>query len=363
MTKEKKIIVHLPPGPDRTYPIIFGKSLLQVAADLKKNHDRDPIFVLTDSNVFRFYGRSFTSMLRHRSAPSHLLVIPAGEKSKTRTVRDFIEDTLLKHHATRNSILIAFGGGMVGDIGGFVASTFLRGIDYIQIPTSLLAQVDSSVGGKVAINHPSGKNLLGAFYQPKCVYTVVSLLKTLPDPEYSSGLAEVIKYGAILDKSLFSFLERNRRRVFAHDYNTLTHIIQRCCRLKKSIVEKDEREGGLRRILNFGHTIGHAVEQLSAYKLRHGESIAVGMVIEAGLAVRLGILPENERVRLTNLIRSYRLPTEIPARMRIPRIIDATFSDKKSVGGEVKYTLMKSIGEGIPGIALSRSEVAKYLAR
>ena len=250
---------------------------------------------------------------------------------------------------------------MIGDIGGFTAATILRGIDYIQIPTSLLAQVDSSIGGKVAIDHPRGKNLIGAFYQPKAVYISVSMLRTLPEKEYVNGLAEVIKYAAILDNNLLRYLERQRDNILDRNIACLSYIVRRCCQLKKSIVETDERERGLRRILNFGHTIGHAIEQCSDYRLRHGEAIAIGMVKEAEISLRIGLIRQHDYNRLTGLISSYRLPLKIPRAIPVHFLIRTIQSDKKIMSGRVHYTLLRGLGNGAPGIEVPEREVLEAL--
>jgi 3-dehydroquinate synthase len=262
---------------------------------------------------------------------------------------------------------------MIGDLAGFVAATLLRGIPFIQIPTTLLSQVDSSIGGKVAVDHPLGKNLMGAFYQPKKVFIDVDTLKTLPVKEFRNGMAEVIKYAAILDSKLFSYLEKNNSKIINHsarggqasrrvESSTIIHLIHRCCELKKMVVEKDERETGLRRILNFGHTIGHAVESLSNYKLSHGEAVAIGMVAEAKISAALGMLDQSEVERLYNLLQLYKLPTDIPSKMDTHKIVRLTLHDKKVQQCKAQYTLLEKIGKAIVGFSVPPNIVERVLS-
>jgi 3-dehydroquinate synthase len=247
-------------------------------------------------------------------------------------------------------------------LAGFVAATFMRGIPYIQIPTSLLAQVDSSVGGKVAVDHQKGKNLIGAFHQPSAVYIDVSMLKTLPMTEFRNGMAEVIKYGAIMDKKLFSLLEKRRKDVLAQTPSLLEDIVSRCCALKARIVEQDERESGLRRILNFGHTIGHAVELLSTFSLRHGEAISIGMSIEAKIAAIIGLIPAKDADRLVKLLKAYTLPTTLPRSISNSSLINATATDKKVVDGAAEYTLLHGIGKAEAGVRIPAGTMLQLLA-
>ncbi|MDO8746914.1 MAG: 3-dehydroquinate synthase, partial [Thermodesulfovibrionales bacterium] len=242
--------------------------------------------------------------------------------------------------------LIALGGGVIGDITGFVASTYMRGIDYIQIPTPLLAQVDSSVGGKTGVNHKLGKNMIGTFYQPKLVWIDIDILKTLPQKEFFAGLAEVIKYGVIWDAKLFAFLENNRDKILRLDEKSLTHIIKRSCEIKAEVVSKDEREAGLRAILNYGHTIGHAIETATGYKkYLHGEALTIGMFIEAEIAESLKLLKEKTVQRIKSLIESYGLPTKIPVRINRNALLASMQLDKKAVAGELKFILPERIGK------------------
>jgi 3-dehydroquinate synthase len=245
----------------------------------------------------------------------------------------------------RRSVVIALGGGVIGDLAGFAAATYLRGIDLVQLPTTLLAQVDASVGGKTAIDLPEGKNLVGAFYQPRWVVADVGTLASLPPRELRAGLAEVIKYGVIADETLFDFLERERDAVLAGEPERLAQIVLRSCRIKADVVREDEREGGLRAILNYGHTAGHAVEALAGYAgLLHGECVAIGMEAAARLSVRLGMLAPGDAERQRRLLEAYGLPVALPPGQEPRAILDAMRWDKKTVGDEIRFVLARGIG-------------------
>jgi len=358
-----KLHINLNKITDNSYDIIIGTKLAAVAREIAMWNDISKYFIITDSNVKRIYGDAFLKTLRSHKIEVHLLSVPAGEKSKTRKTKERLEDKLLKLKADRSSLIIALGGGVIGDLAGFVAATLMRGIPFIQIPTTLLSQVDSSIGGKVAVDHSLGKNLIGAFYQPKKVYIDVSTLNTLPEREFRNGMAEVIKYAAILDKQLFNYLKQFHQQIMRKNRSTLVHIVKRCCELKKSVVEKDERETGLRRILNFGHTIGHAVESSSNYKLSHGEAVAIGMIAEAKISSALGLFSKTGIKRLKELLQLYRLPTDIPRNMEIRRIISSTLHDKKVHHDEVHYTLIERIGKARVGVRLTADEVINSLSR
>ncbi len=313
-------------------------------------------FIITDSNVRKYYGNTLLKLLKEAGVSASLISFPAGESSKTRATKNKIEDQLLALKAGRDSVMIGLGGGVVGDITGFVASNLHRGVTFVQIPTTLLAQVDSSIGGKVAVNHPQGKNLIGAFYQPHAVYIDPQTLKTLPDKELSNGMAEVIKYAAILDLRLFEYLMLESEKILQRDKTALTKIIRRCCELKRSVVEKDEREKNLRRILNFGHTIGHALERASNYTLSHGEAVAIGMLAETKISIEKGLLEPDAFLCMEYILQLYSLPTEIPKAMPIKTLFQLTSGDKKAKDGVVYYTLLEELGKARVGIPLSSKE-------
>ena len=340
---------------DDSYDILIGIPLARAIEDIVRISGGGKAFVITDTNVARRYARAVDRSLRVRGKRCKILVVPPGEKSKSRGIKARLENLLLSAGAGRDSLIIALGGGMVGDLAGFVAATLFRGVPYVQIPTTLIAQVDSSVGGKVAVDHPLGKNLLGAFYQPKRVYIDRAFLRTLPPREIRNGIAEIVKYAAILDRRLFSVLESSSTGDAARNSASILNIIKRCCILKKSVVEEDEREADRRRILNFGHTIGHALESLSRYRISHGEAVARGMVAEAMIAAGLGMISKNEVARLERLLQIYGLPTDISAHVDLNRLFNMTRRDKKARGGVVEYTLLEKIGKGVTGVRLSPS--------
>ena len=272
-------------------------------------------------------------------------MIPDGETSKSLQEAEKIFTRAIEARLDRKSCIIALGGGVVGDLAGFVAATFMRGINLIQIPTTLLAQVDSSVGGKTAVNHKLGKNLIGAFHQPRAVFIDLKFLETLPEREIKSGLGEVVKYGVISDGNFFTYLEDNADKILQRDLKTLAHVVKRSCELKAEIVGADEHEAGLRRILNFGHTAAHAIEEETAYKkYRHGEAVAVGMIAAAQISLELGKTSAENVARLERLIKRFGMMTTCEG-LDADKLYAVTFRDKKTVGGVVNWVLMKNFGD------------------
>ena len=292
---------------------------------------------------------------------AELLTFPHGEASKTLATVGDLASRLARAGFDRKDGLIALGGGVTGDITGFLAASYMRGIPFVQVPTSLLAQVDSSVGGKTGVDIPEGKNLVGAFYQPKAVYIDPEVLATLDRREFLSGLAEVIKYGVIRDASFFHFLAENRERIIALEPLCLEQMISTCCRIKAEVVEQDEREGGLRRILNYGHTIGHAVEAASAYSLSHGFAVAIGMVAAARLATLKGVLAAEDGRRIAALIAHYGLPVAVPSDLDRDVIKTYLKTDKKVMAGKVFYILPTAIGDTIITDDISGAELDEVL--
>jgi len=297
-------------------------------------------FIVTDSNVDELYGQVFENLLRVKSQFLGKFVFPAGEGSKTFKTFEELLRTLVKARLDRNSCILALGGGVCGDMAGFASSTYMRGIDYIQIPTTLLAMVDSSVGGKTAIDLPEGKNLVGTFYQPKGVFIDVSMLEKLPGREISAGLAEVIKYAMILDGNFFAYLHNNLSGINSSDFDVFSYIIAKCCSLKADIVSKDEKEQSLRAILNFGHTFGHALEMVSGYnKFIHGEAVAIGMLMACELAVNLGCFDRDKINALSSLLEGVSLPVKSGLNIDVQTIYDAMMSDKKTKGGKISFVI------------------------
>src|SRR3989338_5619212 len=326
-----KVKVNLNKTVDNSYEIIIGRNLLnKIPSELKKKPLGNKYMIITDSNIEKLFGRKLLQNLRNSGLKADLISLKPGEQSKNLKVFEQLQEKTHALGIDRKSAIIALGGGVVGDIAGFVAASYMRGINYIQIPTSLLADVDSSIGGKVAVDLTSGKNIVGAFHQPKKVYIDASLLKKLPQKELLNGMAEVIKHAAIADKKLFVFLERNMNKILARNEKILMDVIKRNCEIKGSIVERDEKEAGLRKIVNFGHTAGHAIESLTQYKkFTHGEAIAIGMCIAAKISADMKMTGKRDAFRIVKLIENVGLPTQVP---NIPtsKIINELKKDKKA---------------------------------
>ncbi len=339
-------IVQVPLG-NRSYVIKVGGGLLsRLGAECAALKLGQRCAVITDANVGKKYAKAALKSLAASGFDTVLITIPAGEKSKRLAMVEHCHDQLAAHRLERQSFIIALGGGVVGDLAGFVAATYLRGIPFVQVPTSLLAQVDSSVGGKTGVNLKAGKNLVGAFYQPRLVLCDLDTFHTLPRREYVSGLAEVVKYGIIYDAVLFAQLERNLPKLLARDTATLAAVVARCCEIKAEVVGHDETESGLRAILNFGHTIGHAIENSSGYgKFLHGEAISIGQIAAAKLSHEVLGLPSGDVVRLEKLLVQAGLPVKFkmnPAQRK--KLLSAMRLDKKVSGGEIKFVLAQKIG-------------------
>jgi 3-dehydroquinate synthase len=282
---------------------------------------------------------------------THLLVVPAGERSKTRAQKSRLEDRMLAKGGGRDSAVLALGGGMIGDLAGFTAATYLRGIRFVTLPTTLVAMVDAALGGKTAVDHPRGKNLIGAFHHPAAMLADVAVLETLPERDYRAGLAEVVKTAVVGDESLFRRLERARGAILSRHPEVLEDLVAACCRVKAGIIRIDDREAGPRSMLNFGHTLGHALEHLSRYRLSHGEAVAIGMVLEARAAEAAGVLRRGDALRIETLLARFGLPVRAPRGLKAHWVLAAARADKKSRAGEIRYALPERIGgmAGGPG--------------
>ncbi|MFC1965398.1 3-dehydroquinate synthase [Chloroflexota bacterium] len=338
----KKVRVKL---ASNSYNIHIGSGLLgQAGQMLRKITSGDKLVIVTDTTVKRLYGSTLKRSLTDSGFKVLTIEVPEGEEQKSLETAGRLYRELTGFYAERTTPIIALGGGVIGDLTGFVAATYLRGVPLIQIPTTLLAQVDSSIGGKVAVNHGLLKNKIGAFYQPRLVISDISTLKTLPSGELSDGLAEVIKYGVIQDKEFFTYLEENINQIKSLDGEALETIVFRSAKIKAAVVEKDERDFGLRNILNYGHTVGHAIESVSDFKVRHGEAVAIGMLAAARISNKLGMLDKSEVIRLKDIIARASLPIEIP-RLELEKLIQAMSHDKKILQGKIRFVLPKSIGE------------------
>ncbi len=340
----KKILVKTA----QPYEILIGGGLLtEVAKDLKSLALGHRYAIVSDSNVAELLAEDLLRLLKEEGLSADLFVFPAGEASKNMDTVVSLARQLVQAGYDRKCALIALGGGVTGDLAGFLASIYLRGIPYVQIPTSLLAQVDSSVGGKTGVDLPEGKNLLGTFYQPARVYIDYGVLATLPFEHLKNGLAEVVKYGCIASPELFSFLEKNAETVLSYDAEALEHLIFESCRIKAEIVSQDEKEGGLRRVLNFGHTIGHAIEAAANYEWLHGFCVAVGMVAAARLSERLNVAEEKISAPLEDLLNSLGLPTRLPPGITPNKIFGFLRADKKVWKGRLTFVLLKRLGETV----------------
>ncbi|MDP3585374.1 MAG: 3-dehydroquinate synthase [Thiobacillus sp.] len=332
---------------DRSYPIHIGSGLLGQTDLILSHLAQKRVMIATNTTVAPLYLAQLTTTLQAGGVTVAQVVLPDGEAYKNWETLNLIFDALLTDRAERKTTLIALGGGVIGDMTGFAAACYQRGIPFIQIPTTLLSQVDSSVGGKTGINHPLGKNMIGAFYQPKLVLADTDTLKTLPARELSAGLAEVIKYGLIWDAEFLAWLEVNMDKLRALDPTAITHAIYRSCEIKAQVVGEDEREGGIRAILNLGHTFGHAIETGMGYGTwLHGEAVAAGMVMAAQTSQRLGWISEADVARTRALIRAAGLPDVAPD-LGVETYLEYMGHDKKVEGGKMRFVLLKKLGEAV----------------
>ena len=331
---------------ERSYSIVIGSGVAdEIRAFVRQAGYSPHGMIVTDTNIAPLCAGQIAALLADAGVQAEIATIPAGESSKSLTQANELFTRAIELGLDRRSPIIALGGGVVGDLAGFVAATYMRGVPFVQVPTSLLAQVDSSVGGKVAVNHPLGKNLIGAFYQPDAVFMELDFLKTLPAREIATGLGEIIKYGIIYDADFFAWLEVNRADVLALEPAATAYMIARSCEIKADVVRQDEREGGLRRILNFGHTIAHAIEKETRYaRYRHGEAVAIGMAGAADISVQMGLLPDADRVRMNELSRAMGLPLSAES-VTADAMYEDLFHDKKTVGGRIHWVLADSIGK------------------
>ncbi|MGB9496289.1 MAG: 3-dehydroquinate synthase [Dissulfuribacterales bacterium] len=349
--------VTVPLGAD-TYDILIGQGLLKVlGGDLDSVLPAPRYVIITDSNVESHIGMDLVKLLRQAGMRVELLSFAAGENSKNMDTVVDLARRMVHLGADRQTAILALGGGVVGDVAGFLASIYMRGILLVQIPTTLLAQVDSSVGGKTGVDLPEGKNLLGTFYQPERVYADIGVLTTLPQAEIRNGLAEVVKYGMIRSPGLFDFLEQKWRDIVSLEPRTTAHIVFSSCSIKADVVSADEREGDLRRILNFGHTVGHAVEAAANYQIPHGEAVSMGMVVVSRISVAKGLMPEGDLDRLLRLLDRLNLPGKIPANLSRKELIDLLRHDKKARSGRPHFVLSRGIGQILVTDDVSREEL------
>lgn len=330
---------------ERSYPIVIGPGLIDDAALLDGLIAARNLLIVTNTTVGPLYVDQLRRALAGRRTA--IVTLPDGEQHKTLDSMARIIDALVEQRMNRDAAVVALGGGVIGDMAGFAAACYQRGIDYVQIPTTLLAQVDSSVGGKTAVNHPHAKNMIGAFHQPRCVIADITTLATLPEREYRAGLAEVVKYGFICDAAFLDWLDANANALLAREDAAVIHAVGRSCEIKARIVAVDEREHGVRAILNFGHTFGHAIETASGYGVwLHGEAVAAGMAIAADMSRRLGWLDRSQSGRIASLIERLCLPVQAP-RIGAQRARELMGLDKKVLEGRIRLVLLRSLGDAV----------------
>jgi 3-dehydroquinate synthase len=330
---------------DASYDILIKAGLVQQLDTILTEYCPAAAYaVISDSHVAKLYGEDVLKRLSAIGHRAELLTFPAGEWNKTRDTWASLSDRMLAAHYGRDCAVIALGGGVVNDVAGFVAATYLRGVPLVQVPTSLLAMIDSSIGGKTGVDVPAGKNLLGAFHQPRVVVADPDLLGSLSSAQLAAGLAEAVKHGVIADAEYFAFLEAEYAAIFAKHAPALERLVRRSVEIKAAVVAQDEREQGRRAILNFGHTVGHAIEATSKYEVLHGEAVAIGMVYEGRLAESLGIAPAGTVQRIMRVLERLHLPTERPDGSQVDDLIAAMRADKKVRGGEIRFALPTAIG-------------------
>ena len=348
---------------ERSYTIAIGEGLTEALIAFVRRAGYSPRGMLvTDTDVGPLYAERIAERIASAGVAAEIVMIPAGESSKTLDEANRLFTRAIELSLDRQSPIFALGGGVVGDLTGFVAATYMRGVPFVQLPTSLLAQVDSSVGGKVAVNHPLGKNLIGAFYQPDAVFADLDVLRTLPQREIATGLGEIIKYGIICDSEFFAWLEQNRTDVLALVPAAAAHVIARSCEIKADVVRRDEREGGLRRILNFGHTIAHAIEKETGYaRYRHGEAVAMGMVQISKVAEEKGLMPAGITQSITDMCQKFGLPVDYE-NWDVDKLYQALTHDKKARGNTLKLVLVPELGSATIH-SVSLEEMKDYLVK
>jgi len=349
-------------GELRSYPIYIGENLLQDANYLVPHIKGRQVMIVSNETVAPLYLEAVKKQLGNFQVAE--VILPDGEQYKNLDVLNQIYTALLQQRFDRTCTLVALGGGVVGDMTGFVAASYQRGVDFIQIPTTLLSQVDSSVGGKTGVNHLLGKNMIGAFYQPQCVIADTQTLNTLDDQQLSAGLAEVIKYGLINDLDFFIWLEQNMPALLARDSEKLAYAINRSCQDKADVVAQDEREGGIRALLNLGHTFGHAIETGMGYgEWLHGEAVGAGMCLAAKLSCQMGLMPETDLIRTVNLIKQAKLPIQAPEQMNAQQFLDLMAVDKKVIDQKLRLILMKGIGQAFITSEVTPVQITDCLKR
>ena len=345
---------------DRSYPIYIGRGLLEEGRVISQHIVGKQVLIVTNTTIAPLYLAKIRRALAGFAVSE--VILPDGEQFKTLDTLNLIFDTLLRDRHNRTTTLIALGGGVIGDMTGFAAACYQRGVAFIQVPTTLLSQVDSSVGGKTGVNHPLGKNMIGAFYQPKAVVIDTASLTTLADRELSAGMAEVIKYGLIADEEFLVWIEKNMLSLLACDQDSLAYVIQRSCEIKADVVAKDEKEGGLRAILNLGHTFGHAIETAQGYGTwLHGEAVGAGMVMAVDLSARLGQLTAADVERVRQIMLSAKLPVLSPETMTTESYLEHMQVDKKVLDGRIRLVLLERLGKAMVTSDITREQIEATL--
>jgi 3-dehydroquinate synthase len=363
LKKEVDIVKVRLRNEDNEYPIIISMGLIGNIVELIKDiYSGEKIFIISDKNVNKYYGEKVEGILKKAGYKICNFIIPPGEESKNRVYLEKGYELLISNNFQRDNLILALGGGVVGDLGGFLAATYMRGLSLIHVPTSLLAQVDSSVGGKTAINHPAVKNLIGTFYHPGTVIIDPSLLSTLAERELITGMAEVIKYALITDSSLFNYLLINKDNIYNLEAEPITHIIKRSCSIKARIVEEDQKEKGIRALLNFGHTVGHSLEAVSNYKrYTHGEAVAIGMIAASRLSYEIGKLNFRDLEKIEEIIKLYSLPVKFQNGEDIGLIMERLYHDKKIINNRLRWILLEEIGKSFIETNLDESLIKQVL--
>lgn len=331
--------------PSNSYPIYIGANLCDLLQQYAAQHTARSCMIVTNETIAPLYLQQVAQVFQAACNTVHSVILPDGEEYKNLTTLNLIYDALMQKRMERKSTLIALGGGVVGDMAGFAAATYQRGMPFIQIPTTLLSQVDSSVGGKTAVNHPMGKNMIGAFYQPQAVFAAHNVLQTLPEREFSAGLAEVIKYALLGDKDFLAWLVQNITALMQHDADAWSKTVEKCCAKKAEIVSADEKESGVRALLNLGHTFGHAIETEMGYgNWLHGEAVAAGMVLACRLSEKMGYITANDTQRVQTLLAAANLPTQ-PPRFAFDKWLSHMQHDKKVQGGKMRFVVLHELGK------------------
>lgn len=357
-----KIDVSLPETPARVSQILIGEDVLErIADEIKKALRGRGLFWVWDESVWALWGKKAQSLGWPGLDEGHVILFAASEQNKRLTAVEFIARRMVNAGASRDSAIVAVGGGVTGDVAGFTASIYMRGIPHFQVPTTLLAQVDSSVGGKTGVDLPEGKNLLGTFHQPVQVMSDPRFLSTLPDEQFRQGMAEVIKSAIIGDEVLWKFVENSSESIKRRDPEALLRIISASCLLKSRVVQADEKESGHRRVLNLGHTVGHALEKLTGYRLRHGDCVAAGMIAAASLSLRLGMMQPGEVERIRNVCETWEMPVTIPRSIDPAAIIEAIRADKKRIGEKLHFILPLRIGKVMEYTEIDKDEFMDVL--